>query len=195
MTAKELGRLPYSRSSFERVPHLLAESLAQHQSEIEEELIREFELPEGVASLSASIDRVSVPMEEPRARPVGRPRKNAPKRPIERNYRMAYCATLTLHDGMGEALHTIRYGCMPQGDSVGLAESLSSDAMAILAVAPDLEVSLLADGAHDMWGLLEGELERGEPRQKAKEPRRLLAPRGETRRCGQGDPWQGIAAK
>jgi len=159
MTARELGRLPYSRSSFERVPHLLAELLVPHQAEIEEELIKEMTLPEGVASVSAAIDRVSVPMEEPRARPVGRPRKNAPKKPIERNFRMAYCGAVTLHDAKGEAIHTIRYGRMPKGDALGLAEALASDVIAILKAAPDLPVSRLADGSQEMWDLLESELD------------------------------------
>lgn len=159
MTSRELGRLPYSRSSFERVPHLLGDLLVPHQAEIEEELIKEMTLPEGVASVSAAIDRVSIPMEEPCPRPVGRPRRNAPKRPIERNFRMAYCGAVTLHDAKGEAIQTIRYGRMPNGDAVGLAEALAGDVMSILEKAPELPVSLLADGGHEMWELLESEFD------------------------------------
>lgn len=171
MTARELGRLPYSRSSFERVPHELADVLAPHQAEIEEELIGEFVLPPESRSISVSIDRVSVPMEEPATRPVGRPRKNAPKRPIERNFRMAYCGTVTLHDAEGKALHTIRYGRMPQGDAVGLAEALAGDVMALLEHDPSLEVMLLADGAPEIWNLLEDQLD---DESLAKKPHRLI---------------------
>jgi hypothetical protein len=47
-------------------------------------------VPKQAHNVSVSLDRVSVPMEEPRLRPVGRPTKNAAKRPITRAFRMAY---------------------------------------------------------------------------------------------------------
>src|SRR6266496_6352654 len=86
--AREFGRLPYSRSSFEKVAHLVAAlAVADHQ-DIEDALIDAYEVPAEACSVSVSLDRVSVPMEEPRPRPVGRPRKGAPKRPVARNFRM-----------------------------------------------------------------------------------------------------------
>jgi hypothetical protein len=93
-------------------------------------------------------------MEEPRARPAGRPSRGASKRPVARNYRMAYCATVTLHDRAGEALHTIRYGRMPLGDVAGLCQALAGDVGALLDKRPGLEVVLLTDGAAEMRDLL-----------------------------------------
>lgn len=154
-TARELGRVPYSRSSFEHVGHAVGELYLGVQAEVEDLLIQEYQVPEEAASVSASLDRVSLPMEEPLRRPVGRPRKNAPKKPVARNFRMAYCGTVTLHDAAGKALHTIRYGCMPQGDASGLAESLAADIDMLRQQRPDLLVALLQDGAAELWNLLE----------------------------------------
>src|SRR5450759_4920513 len=68
-SAREFGRLPYSRASFERVAHLVgALAVADHQ-DIEDALIDAVEVPEEARSISVSLDRVSVPMEEPRPRP------------------------------------------------------------------------------------------------------------------------------
>ena len=84
------GYLPYSRASFERVAHLVgALAVADHQ-DIEDALMDAVEVPEEARSIRVSLDRVSVPMEEPRRRrPPGRPNKGAPKKPVERNFRMA----------------------------------------------------------------------------------------------------------
>jgi len=154
-TARELGRLPYSRSSFERIGHVVgAKYVAQHQH-VEELMIQAFQVPREVRSISASLDRVSVPMEEPRARPPGRRRKGQPKRPIARVFRMAYCATVTLHGADGDAVHTIRYGTMPAGDAAMLCESLASDVLAMLRKRRGLAVTLLCDGAPEMWNLLD----------------------------------------
>ena len=153
-TAGEYGRLPYARSSFERVAHLVgAFAVADHQ-DIEDVLIEAFEVPAEARSVSVSLDRVSVPMEEPRPRPVGRPRKGAAKRPISRAFRMAYCGTVTLHDQQGAALHTIRYGCMPEGDVLGMRDRLVLDTVALMSKHP-LELTLLCDGAPEMWALLD----------------------------------------
>lgn len=154
--AKQMGRLPYSRSGFEDVAHLVAKQLIEHQETVYEKLIEEYVVPKEATSVSVSLDRVSLPMEEPRPKPVGRPKKDAPKRPIVRVFRMAYCATITLHNNEGKALHTIRYGKMPQQDAEALCEGLVGDVRVLLKKAPKLAVSLLCDGAEEMWRLLEG---------------------------------------
>ena len=154
-TAKEFGRLPYSRASFERVAHVVgALAVADHQ-DIEDALIEAVEVPEEARSISISLDRVSIPMEEPRRRPAGRPRKGAPKKPVERNFRMAYCGTVTLHDENGAGRYTIRYGCMPDGDVIGLRDRMVADAATLRGKRPDLKIQLLCDGAPEMWNLLE----------------------------------------
>ena len=156
--AADLGRLPYSRSSFERVGHAVAEHYVEHHADVDEMLIAEYEPPSAAAGLIVSLDRVSVPMEEPRARPRGRPRKGAAKRPVERNFRMAYCGSVTLLDQDGEPLHKICYGRMPQGDPVALVEGMASDLMMLLHRRPDLTVTIVADGAPELWGLLDAQL-------------------------------------
>ena len=78
---------------------------------------------------------------------------------------MAYCATVTLHDREGKALHTIRYGRMPPTPGSvesfthrqvkRLMEGLQRDVAALRAQRPDLPVVLLADGAPELWNLFE----------------------------------------
>src|SRR5213594_4988846 len=154
-SAREFGRLPYSRASFERVAHLVgALAVADHQ-DIEDALIDAVDVPEEARSISVSLDRVSVPMEEPRRRPAGRPKKGAPKKPVERNYRMAYCGTVTLHDEKGTGWYTVRYGCMPDGDVLGLRNRMVADVATLRSKRSDWKSQLLCDGAPEMWNLLE----------------------------------------
>lgn len=155
VSARQVGRLPYSRSSMERVGHSVGALFVAVHARIEDELIDEMEMPEGAASISVSVDRVSIPMEEPRSRPRGRPRKNAPKNPVERVYRMAYCATTTIHDCEGRALKTLRNGWMPGTDKEAISEVLGRNVMSLRIKAPHLRMVLLADGAEDMWNIMD----------------------------------------
>jgi len=155
-TGRQLKRAMYSHSSYQRVGQLVGDLYVRRHVDIELELIRSFVVPAEAHSVSASLDRVSVPMEEPLPKPVGRPRKDAPKRPVARNFRQAYAGTVSLHDAQGEVLHTIRYGRMPAADASELCENMAGDILMFLQQRADLEVSLLADGAPEMWGLLTG---------------------------------------
>ena len=64
---------------------------------------------------------------------------------------------MTLHDPKGKALHTIRYGRMPQGDVDGLCTALADDVMTLVRRCPALLVVLLCDGAKELWNRLGAE--------------------------------------
>jgi hypothetical protein len=64
-TGRELMRLLYSRSSIERVGHAVGAEYLSRRENVEPKLIETCELPPGIASVSVSVDRVTVPMEEP----------------------------------------------------------------------------------------------------------------------------------
>jgi hypothetical protein len=141
------------------VGHAVGRRYAEQKTGIDDALIVALEIPPEARSVSFGIDRVSLPVEEPRPRPVGRPRKDAPKRPVQRVFRMAYCTTVTFHEARGEALHTIRQGAIPSVDPADLCDRLLADAVAILEQRPDLRVVLLSDGAPEMRTLLRSALD------------------------------------
>ena len=154
-TARQAGVLPYCRCSFERMGHQVG-ALYDHQRPRVEGVLAEAQpVPEGTHSVSVSMDRVAVPMEEPKKRPVGQPRKGAPRRPVDVVWRMAYTACLTFHDEQGDALGSLRYGRMPQGDAPGLAAGLARDVQALASRQPALHVTALTDGAPELHALLD----------------------------------------
>jgi hypothetical protein len=128
------------------------------RTDLEEGLLEEYPVPAEAASVSVALDRVSVPMEEAVAAKERTTQPEARIRKVWRQFRMAYCATLTLHDRKGRALHTIRYGRMPHGDVEELCQTLAHDVCTLLRKQPVLGVILLADGAPELWKLLTGSL-------------------------------------
>jgi len=148
------GTLPYSHASFERIGHAVGARMVDQHVEIEEALISELVIPPEAVSVSVALDRTSMPMQEPRPKPKGRPRKDAPKKPIEIAFRMAWTGTVTLHDKDGKGLHTIRYGDTPYEDGERLAETLASDTLALVQRCRRLTVVTLGDGGEDVQRLL-----------------------------------------
>ena len=153
-SGRRLGRLPYSHAGFEHVAHAVGEMYVGQHQQIEQTLSEAFKVPKNASNVSVSLDRVSLPMEEPSNRPIV---PDGPRRPINRVYRMAFCGTVTLHDDNGDAIHTIRYGTMPEGDPDALCMGMSDDVAAMLAQRPDLKIALLCDGAKEMWTRLDAQ--------------------------------------
>jgi hypothetical protein len=154
VSGRRLGRLPYSFSAFQFVAHVVGEKYVGQHQHVEQALIEKFVVPPSARNVSVSLDRVSIPMEEPSSRAVT---AKGPKRPINRVFRMAFCGTVTLHDDDGEAIHTIRYGTMPDGDPEALCMGMADDAAGMLAQRPDLKLILLCDGAKEMWTRLDAQ--------------------------------------
>ena len=154
-TARVLGRVPYARASFERVGHGVAAQYIGRQAAIEDVLSEEYELPPDAVSVSVALDRVSLPMEEALGETLREQSPGEPARQVCRQFRMAYCATVTLHDREGHALHTVRYGRMPQGDIEQLCAGLAAEVRTLLRKRPTLQVMVLADGALELWKRLE----------------------------------------
>ncbi len=153
--AESLGRLPYSRSSFDTVPHELAEQWMHHRADIEDSLIRKIEIPTAARAIGLSLDRTSVPMEEKRNRKPGRPKKGEAKNPVCVKHRMAFCGCLTLHDWRGKCIDKLVYSCMPDGDVEHLVSGMCDDFFRVLAKRPHLKTLLLQDGGKDLWKLFE----------------------------------------
>lgn len=152
------GRLPYSRTSFEQVAHAVGTAVVAERADIEQALIDTLVVPTQTASIGVALDRSAMAFEEPRPRPCGRPRKNAPKRPITRVFHMAWSGTITFNDREGNVLQTNHYAREPAFGAT-LAQTLASDVHAIRQKHPELPIVILCDGAHDLWNLLEPHFE------------------------------------
>jgi hypothetical protein len=153
---EELGVLGGSRSSLLRIANALGARWEEQREEAEDAVMSAFEVPESATAVSVSVDRVSMPMEEPRPRKRGRPKAGAAKRPVSVVFRMAYCGVLTLHDGEGRPVASLRYGRMPgENARAEIESSIAGDLAAIIAMRPELRIVALADGAPEMQGMLD----------------------------------------
>jgi len=128
----ELGPMQPSRSSLDRLPKALSARWEAQREEFETQ-VREasVEVPQAARAVVVSLDGVMAPMRG--------------------GYREAGCATLSLVDGQGERLHSVRMGRMPEPNKATLKTMVAAELEAVLAQRPDLKLVKLADGAKDNW--------------------------------------------
>lgn len=153
-TSERLGVLPYSRSEHFRAAVQVGVRWGELRELYEETLVETMTLPDEVAAVSVSVDRVSIPMREPRPHTEEDIDKGI-KNPVAVNLRMAFASVLTLYDADGGPLSCIRYAHVPTGGAEDMKVVLRDDLGVLLQRRPGLPVVALADGASDMQGILD----------------------------------------
>ena len=152
MLFDELGGLRPSRSSLDRLPKALSPHWEAHRQEWEAALRLAETVPPTAAVMAISVDGVMAPMKgTDRSVKRDQPGKHASG---PTGNREVGCGTVVLYDAAGQRLQTVRYGRMPEHKKATLQQQLAAEVSGVLAVRPDLQRVLLADGAKDNWRLL-----------------------------------------
>jgi len=155
-TCEALRVMPYSRCSLDRGGNSLGARWEEIRPEAEDKLAAGFAVPAEATTVSASFDRVTVPMEEPLVDADGTAVLDGNGKPrVQVVYRMAFCGVWTLHDAEGEPLHSVRYGRMAAEGHDPIEEAMWGDLEALKIARPDLRLVGLADGAPEMQHMLD----------------------------------------
>ena len=88
VVCRSAGILPHSRSSQQNVGIELGKRWDVLRPEAEAELVAEMDLPETIVSAAVAVDRISIPMAEPRP-PTLEDEHKGVKNPVNVNYRYA----------------------------------------------------------------------------------------------------------
>jgi hypothetical protein len=156
-------RSPPSRTKLEKMSKRIGAAVKLHAIRIEASLRQSERLPDDATGVSIGLDRTSVPMEE--ERPVDAPPKTGRKRrtkpylrtppaPIDVNYRMAYMGTTGITDQYGDVLVARRYAAPPTDGPDDILRRMMADVRNALRRDASLKVSIVQDGAPEMWNLV-----------------------------------------
>ena len=152
---EELGGMPPSVSTWDRLP----KTLSAHDEANRESWEEEWRVYETVATeaalLAVSLDGVMAPMatlasdaeaDQAAIEPAEAPEETGASSD-QRHYREASCGAVTLYDGEGHRLSTIRDGRMPEYQKATWCAQLEAECQSLVALRPDLQGVKLADGA------------------------------------------------
>jgi hypothetical protein len=153
----ELGSLPASRSSFDRLPKSLGARWEADRLAFEASLRQSEEVPAEAASVAVSLDGVMVSMKDgsrSARKAAARARGRRDSGPVGR--REATVGALSFYDEDGNRLCTRRVARMPETGQVTLRAQLHAELEHVREQSPNLHVVAVADGARGVWGFLEG---------------------------------------
>lgn len=155
-------RCPPSRATMERKAKAIGASVDLRKVWLEAVCRDQETLPEGTTTLVIGLDRTSVPMEEdaPDKAPASRsrPRQRRAPPPIEVNWRMDYAATVSFLDSEGESLARRYFRAPSHGRVEYLAQRVIDEVSHALGREPELRVTVVQDGAMELWRALRAEL-------------------------------------
>ena len=133
-----MGNMMPSKSSLDRLPKALSAHWEAQRAPFEASA-REatLEVPDTACTVAVSLDGVMAPM---KTRGGG--------------YREASCASVSLYDGEGERLSTLRMARMHEENKATLKTRVATEVEAVLGQRPDLKLVKIAEGAKDNWTFL-----------------------------------------
>ena len=156
-----LGNMTPSKSSLDRLPKALSARWEAQRPQFEARVREEtLEVADTACTVAVSLDGVMAPMKTQGG-----------------GYREASCASVSLYDGEGERLSTVRMARMPQSKKATLKTMVGAEVEAVLGQRPDLQLVKIADGAKDNWTFFEPRASRGRrayrllPRRRASQGR------------------------
>ena len=122
----ELGGMPPSASSLERLPKDLSVSWEAHRQEWEADCRSLESVPDTSTTLAVALDGVMAPMR------TGAPLEATGKQPKgPQGYQEVGCGTLSLYDADGQRLQTVRYARAPEKSKLTLRQQVASEAQEI----------------------------------------------------------------
>ena len=133
-----LGNMTPSKSSLDRLPKALSARWEAQRPQFEARVREDtLEVPSTARTVAVSLDGVMAPMKGGGG-----------------GYREASCASVSLYDGEGERLSTVRMARMPEEKKATLKTMVAAEVEAVLGKRPDLALVKIADGAKDNWTFL-----------------------------------------
>ena len=162
-TLRAVGMVPPSRAFLADRTTQMGAEIADNITNLEKSSREQETLPEGIASASCGLDRMSTRMSEPAdleqagqpPRSRTEPYERTPPPPKEHHYRKSWVGSLSVYDVEGKELRTWRYAVDAAADPTLLADRVAADAAWVLVAYPGVPLHSIQDAAPELRALPE----------------------------------------